>query len=189
MSTRRGITTGLVLAAVLAGPGLAADDPATYLTENEGRKVLKEPLTVREGQVGIAGLTGTVWTVEPSGEWKYSRFRRNRDGSEHLTPIRGGTLSAAELEDLAKSLARREFSTLPEKAGREVKVNPHNVTIKFGKKAATLEGLPPRRGGSVAEHVRKSAPQNEAADSGVWNRFAHILEAVESRCRAPEKAP
>ena len=114
MSTRRGITTGLVLAAVLAGPGLAADDPATYLTENEGRKVLKEPLTVREGQVGIAGLTGTVWTVEPSGEWKYSRFRRNRDGSEHLTPIRSGTLSAAELEDLAKSLARQEFSTLPE---------------------------------------------------------------------------
>ena len=37
-----------------------------------------------------------------------------------------------------------------------MKVNPHNVTIKFGKKAATLEGLPPRRGGSVAEHVRKS---------------------------------
>ena len=110
MSTRRGITTGLVLAAVL-GPGPRGHDPATYLTENEGRKVLKEPLTVREGQVGIAGLTGTVWTVEPSGEWKYSRFRRNRDGSEHLTPIRSGTLSAAELEDLAKSLARGGVSS------------------------------------------------------------------------------
>jgi hypothetical protein len=189
MSSTAVISAALLLVAVMASPGFSVDEPGAYLTETNGRTALKEPLIVREEQGGIAGITGTVWTIEPSGEWKVSKFRRNRDGTDQLTPVRSGKVSPAELEDLAKSLAQRNLSGLPEKAGRESKVNPHKVTIQFGKKMATLEGLPPRRVTSVAEHIRKSTHANETADAGVWDRFVHITEAVESRCMASKKSP
>jgi len=175
--------SALLLVLTTAGPGLAADDLDTYLTEDKGRKVLKEPLTLREEQGGIAGITGTLWTVEPSGKWRVERFRRNKDGSEHRTPMRSGTLSAAQLEALAKTLAARDMAGLPVKTGRKAPVNPHNITITFGKKSATIQGLPARRGHTVAEHIRKSIAATEKADAGVRERFAHVVEAVESPCQ------
>jgi hypothetical protein len=179
----------LLLAMVMATPSIGADEPSAYLTDANGRKALKEPLTVREQQEGFAGMTGTIWDVGTDGKWKVSRFRRNRDGTEQLTPLRSGTLSSAEIEGLAKSLAEREFAALPAKTGEPAKVNAHTLTIGFGKKTAKLEGLPARRVDSLADHVRTSAPVTEKADASVWARFAHIAEAVESRCKAPEKTP
>lgn len=189
MSSVAAVSAALLAVSMVASPGFSSDEPGAYLTESQGRKMLKEPLTVREEQGGIAGITGTVWTVEPSGEWKVSKFRRDGEGTDHLTPVRTGKLSRAEIDDLAKSLAHGDLAGLPEKSGREAKVNPHNVLIQFGKKTAALEGLPARRVPSVAAHIRKSAPSNEEAGTGVWERFAHITEAVESRCKESGKSP
>jgi hypothetical protein len=187
MSIMASFLTALVLVGMMMGPGFSGDDLGAYLTEHDGRKVFKEPLTLREEQGGIAGITGTLWTVEPSGQWRVARFRQNKDGTERLTPLRSGELSPAQLEGLAKTLAAQDLVGLPDKMGREAKVNPHRITIKFGQKAATLEGLPARRNLTLAEHIRKSAPAKEKADAGLWMRFTHVVQAVESHCEASGK--
>jgi hypothetical protein len=188
MSMTISVLTVLMLAGGVAGPNSPGDDPSTYLTEKDGRKELKAPLTVREEQSGFAGTTGTVFTIEPSGRWRLERFRPAGGGKEHLTPVRTGTLSLAQLETLAKALAAHDLAGLAAKTGREPKANPHRVTIRFGQKTSTLEGLPPRRGSSsLADHVRKAAPANEQA-SKVWDQFAGLVQAVERQCQEP-KAP
>jgi hypothetical protein len=173
----------LVLVGMIAGAGYGGDLGA-YLGEKEGRKALKEPLTLREEQGGIVGITGTVWTVEPSGQWWVARFSPNKDGAERLIKLRSGTLSPADLESLAKTLDAQDLAGLPEKTGPEAKVNPHRITLRFGQKTATLEGLPPRRNLSIAENIRKAATATQRADAAVWERFANVVHAVETHCRA-----
>jgi hypothetical protein len=187
MSLTASIVTALVLAGFVGISGPSGDDAGAYLTEKDGHKVLKAPLTLREEQAGIAGTTGTVWTVEPSGNWKVARFLSNPGGKEQLTPLRSGTMAPSQLEALAKALSAGDLAGLPAKAGREPKVNPHRVTIQFGQKAATLEGLPTRRGpSSLADHIRNAAPANEQA-SELWERFAHLVRAVETHCPEPKR--
>ena len=176
MSMKAFFPSALLLVLTTAGPGLAADDLETYLTEDKGRKVLKEPLTLREEQGGIAGITGTLWTVEPSGKWRVERFRRDKDGSEDRTPMRSGTLSAAQLEALAKTLAARDLAGLPVKTGRKAPVNPHNITITFGKKSATIQGLPAR--GAIRSRSTSGSPSpprkrptpGSVSGSPMWSR-------------------
>jgi hypothetical protein len=187
MSMSASFVTSLVVVVMMADLGFRGQDFGAYLTEKDGRKALKEPLTLREEQEGIAGTTGTVWTIEPSGEWRVARLRHNKDGTERLMPLRSGKLSPDRMEALAKVLADRNLVGMPEKTGREAKVNPHRVKLKFGQKTATLEGLPARRNLTVAELIRKSAPANEQAAAAVWDRFAHMAQAVESHCQEAEK--
>jgi hypothetical protein len=176
----------LALGGVSTGPEARGGELGDYLVDREGRKVLKEPLTLREQQEGIAGKTGTVWTVEPSGRWHVSRFRSEKDG-ERSTPLRSGTLSASELETLAKVLAAQDLAGLPEKTGTAPKVNGRLVTLKFGGKSATLAGLPPRRNQPLAENIRKGIEAKKPEDSGPWERFAHLSHAVETSCSAAAK--
>ena len=176
----------LVLVGVATGPEARGGELGDYLVDKEGRKVLKEPLTLREQQDGFAGKGGTVWTVEPSGRWHVSRFRSGQDG-ERLTPLRDGTLSATELEDLAKALVAQDLAGLPEKTGTEPRVNARLVVLKFGQKTATLAGIPPRRDQSLAETIRKGAAAQKPDDPGVWERFARVSQAIETSCPAAEK--
>ena len=50
----------------------------------------------------------------------------------------------------------------------------------------TLTGLPTRRSPSIAENIRKAAA-GQPADAGIWERFAHIVHAMETHC--PTTAP
>jgi hypothetical protein len=168
---------------MMAGAGYGGDLGA-YLGEKEGRKALKAPLTLREEQGGIAGITGTEWTIEPSGQWRVARFSPNKDGTERLSTLRSGTLSPADLESLARTLDGQDLAGLPEKTGPEAKANPHRITLRFGKKTATLEGCPPRRTPSIAENIRKAANAVPGADAAVWERFANVAHAVETHCQA-----
>jgi hypothetical protein len=168
----------------MSNPGFRGQDLGTYLTEKDGRKALAHPLSLHEEQEGIAGKTATVWTIDPSGKWKVARVRYNKDGSERETPVKSGALSPEELAALAKVLSDHDLAGLPDKTGREPKVNPHRLIIKFGQQKAALEGLPARRNLSLADLIRRSAPTNEKATAGVWERFAQVAQAVESHCRA-----
>jgi hypothetical protein len=187
MSLTESLLTGVLLLMTMTSPGFGAQDVKAYLTEKDGRKALKEPLVLREVQEGIAGKTATVWTIEPSGAWHVARARSNKDGSEHLTPVSSGKMAPEQLEALAKVLADVNLVGLPERTGHAAKINPHEVILKFGQKTATLEGLPARRNLKVAELIRKSAPANEAAEVQVWERFAHVVQAVESHCQEAKK--
>lgn len=182
------VSTVMVVAGVVVQAASSGGDARAYLTERDGRKELKAPLTMREEQVGFVGTTGTEFTIEPSGRWKVERFRRAGGGKEQYTPLRSGTLSPSQLDALAKSLAAHDLAGLTAKAGREPRANPHRITIRFGQKVSTLEGLPPRRGSApLADHVRDSAPKDELS-SKVWDRFAGLVQAVEKHCPEP-KAP
>jgi hypothetical protein len=184
--TMRLVTTFL---AVLAVVGVSsAYSPAqanldAYLTRQDGRQVLKEPLSLREEQGGIAGITGTIWTVETSGHWRVEQFS-DRGGTEHRTTLRTGILTPARLEELAKTMDAHNLAGLPEKTGPQPRVNPHNIIIKFGTKAAMLTGVPPRRNPSLAENIRQGATAKPEVETGVWQRFAHLAEAVETCCKA-----
>jgi hypothetical protein len=186
MSSTATFLTSVLLLVTMTSLGFSGQDVGAYLIEKDGRKALKEPLSLREVQEGIAGKTAMVWTIEPSGAWRVARARSNKDGSEHLTPVSSGKMSLEQLEALAKVLADVNLTKLPEKTGHAAKVNPHEVILKFGQKTATLEGLPPRRNLKVAELIRQSAPTGEAAEAKVWERFAHVVQAVESHCQQPK---
>jgi hypothetical protein len=67
--------TSLVLVGMLTSASFGRQDLGAYLTEKDGRKTLKDPLTVHECQDGIAGKTCLVWTIEQSGEWRVARTR------------------------------------------------------------------------------------------------------------------
>jgi hypothetical protein len=183
MPTTSSSLAALVLVGMMAGAGHGGD-LSTYLGEKEGRKALKEPLILREEQGGYAGITGTVWTIEPSGQWRVARFSPNKDGTERLSTLRTGTLSPADLESLARTLDAQDLMGLPETTGPKAKVNPHRITLKFGRKTATLEGVPPRRNLSIAENLHKAAGAIQGADTAVWERFANVVQAVETACQA-----
>jgi hypothetical protein len=173
----------LVLTVMMTGTDFGGQDLSAYLTEKDGLKTLKETLTLRDVQHGIIGKTAMVWTIEPSGEWRVARARSNKDGSEHLTPVANGKLAPDKLEAVAKGLANANLAGMPEKSGVEAKINPHEVILKFGQKTVTLEGLPARRNLKVAELIRKTATAHEKATADVWERFAHVVQAVESHCQ------
>jgi hypothetical protein len=187
MSLTASFLTSVLFLVMMTSPGFAQQDVKAYLSEKDGRKALKEPLVLREVQEGIAGKTATVWTIEPSGEWRVARARSNKDGSEHLTPISSGKMAPEQIEALAKVLADANLAGLPAKTGRAAKINPHEIILKFGQKTATLEGLPTRRNLKVAELIRNSAPAHESAEAQVWERFAHVVQAVESHCQEAKK--
>jgi hypothetical protein len=187
MSSTASFLTSLLLLVMMTSLGFGGQDVKAYLTEKDGRNALKEPLVLREVQEGIAGKTATVWTIEPSGEWRVARARSEKDGSERLTPVSSGKVSPEQIAALAKVLADVNLAGLPEKTGRAGKINPHEVILKFGQKTATLEGLQPRRNLKVAELIRTSASAHDAAEAQIWERFAHVVQAVESHCQEPKK--
>jgi hypothetical protein len=181
MATTASLLTTLVVLGMMAAPGFPGEDLGAYLVDKDGRKALKEPLTLRVTQDGIAGKTGTVWTIETSGKWRVSRLN-TKDGQEHLTSIRTGIMTAAELESLAKTLHAQKLTEIPAKTGTEPKVNAHTVTLRFGERTASLAGLSSRKSPTLAEHIRKSAATKPEAEARVWERFAEVAKAVETLC-------
>jgi hypothetical protein len=173
----------LILGGAMMALAHGSEELSTYLVEKDGQKALKEPLTLREEQGGIAGITGTMWVIEPSGQWRVVRFSPHKDGTEKLVTRQSGKLTPEQLTALAKSLASRDLVGLPEMTGRENKINRHCYILKFGQKTATLAGVPPRRNLTITESIRKAAPAKEQADAAVWDRFAHLAQAVETCCK------
>ncbi len=101
---------------------------AKYLTP---KGLLTSPLQVRNEKKGFGIFFGTIWYVQPDGQWTSTRIFRNKPS------LRGkGKLNQEELLNLAKALAENEALTLPS-LGRPL-VNPHVLTIQFGGNTAYL---------------------------------------------------
>ena len=60
MSLTASFLTSVLLLVMVTVRGFGGQDVSAYLTEKDGRKALKEPLSLREVQTGIAGRTATV---------------------------------------------------------------------------------------------------------------------------------
>jgi len=117
----------LLALVLIVAPCRGDSEPKDYLGDGK----LKEPLEIRDVQGGFAGFTGKMWRIEPDGKWTMGSVFQQKVKEEAK-----GQLSAKQLEALAKDLARFDLSGLKDQG--KAKVNPHVVTIKWGKREATL---------------------------------------------------
>jgi hypothetical protein len=137
-----------------------------YLTK-DGK--LKQRLELREVQGGFAGYTGTYWVIETDGSWSTGQVFMHSPETKTSSAAKG-QLTAAQLAGLAKVFAQHGLAELPNHG--EAHVNPHILTVQFGKKTMTL--LPAPGQASAAE------------DKAIRARYWAILAAVTAVCREPE---
>jgi hypothetical protein len=151
------LTALLLLLAAAASGG--DDRQPGYLTP-DGK--LAEALEVKDLQGGFAGFVGPRWVVEPSGKWMRAKLVAGKATAEQ-----GGELSKEQLAALAKALARYELRDLPDEG--KPGVNPHVVTVRFGKKEVSLAL-------KAGEALPKVDPDKPLAS--VAARYAGIVAAV-----------
>lgn len=137
-----------------------------YLTP-EGR--LQARLDFRDGQQGFAGISGEIWTIDPSGHFSIARFLNDKTEAPYLER----TLTPAELRLLAKELAAKNLLDLPDSFGRDVKVDAHVLTLRFGTKQSSLT----LRGGEVASDEATPPPNDTQASS--WHNFIGVIKALQ----------
>ncbi len=114
---------------ILAANAVLAQD---YLTK-DGK--LTEQLKVVQLQGGIAGFTGTQFTIAPDGSWTSENVFNQK------TTLRDrGKLDAKQLARLAAVLEKFELAKLPEKSDDKTVVNPFKITFEFGKQKAVWIG-------------------------------------------------
>lgn len=95
---------------------------------------LVHPLEVRLGQSGFAGVTGTIYEVEPDGAWSMASFVNET----RRPPESTGTLDAEQLAALAELLhgdIASDISAAPP-------VNPTLIEIRYGSETWTV-AMPP----------------------------------------------
>lgn len=142
LPTRRWLLSGLLMALTMTAMAAGVEP---YLTP-DGR--LRAELELRESQSGFAGVTGTVWTVEPGGCWSRAAFLNDRV----RPPEQRGRLSGKLLAELAGLLRDHGFAALPTQTGVPPPVNPHTRSIRFGDSVRKLVLPPPSvKEGTVGE--------------------------------------
>jgi len=135
-----------------------------YLTP-EGR--LQARLVFRDGQQGFAGISGDVWTIEPDGHFSIARFLNEKTDSPHWER----SLAPEELKQLGAELAAKNLLALPERFGRDVKVNAHILTLTFGGKDSSLV----LNGGETVSDVTTPAGDLQAR---AWRNFIAIVRTL-----------
>jgi len=122
-------------AAVLLTPGkiMAEECPLTA------------PLTLKDSQSGIAGETGTVWTIAPDCSFTVARHI----GPKVLEPYKQGRLTAEQQVRLKDMVDRMEHSDLTKPREARPRVNPRRISLSYGGREAVLT-LPPG-GGDVSQ--------------------------------------
>ena len=141
----------------------AALSPDKFLTKG-GR--LTATLTLKDGQGGFAGFTGSIWTVRPDGSWDRKRFinRTMRKADQQ------GKLTTKQLYSLADVLAHAQVDKLPPKMGKFRGANPHVVTLSWGKHQCAWT-LPP--GSPVPKYPDQPFGKMTSEDS-----FAEIFQIL-----------
>jgi hypothetical protein len=153
------LLVAVALVCVAAAPAAAESKPEDYLDK---AGMLKEKLEIRDLQGGFAGFTGRAWIIEPDGSYQAGRVGPN----DRFEAESKGRLSKEKLAELARQLARNDLLALKDTG--EAGVNPHVVTIQFGKRTVTLN-LP------AGEPLPKPNPDKPTAEG----RFSAIVKSVE----------
>jgi hypothetical protein len=158
--------TALMAAELIAiGVAMADDSTLGRYFAPDGR--LSAAVELRDGQSGVVGVTGTLWTINPDGTFQVARFINQSVGQ----PERTGQLTPPVLQSLAESLASQDFAGLPMAICEEPLVNAHTVELRFGDQTVTctlqpgkpLTSLaagaadsPEARFGRMAEEIRQA---------------------------------
>jgi hypothetical protein len=142
----------LAASAVLMLASLAGADE--YLKDGK----LTHTLVVKDLQSGFAGQTGPQYTITPSGEWEEARVT-----GRNVKVVQKGKLTKKQLTALAGELKKYDPATLKDTG--KVSVNPHVVTIQYGKHSAKL-------------NLKAGAALPPAGTKTADGRFAGVVEAV-----------
>ena len=172
-STRSFMAVFVLALCASSGPG--GDNPNPYLAA-KGR--LKHTLQMLKTEPGQDGRRGTVWIIEPSGEWQVVPFVKDRPGDKIL---RKGKLTPNQLLALANHLAAQDLLHLPKDFGVGLPVNPHLITIRFGEKSTTLDC------GTFADPT-EAAPSPRDPQAAAWSRvvaLAFVIEHMTKQAKAP----
>ena len=109
-----------------------------------------QELRLRDAQEGFVGETGKILVIEPSGEWRMSRFVQDRE----LPPEQSGKLDTQELARLTQSLQAHRFNGLPAQiAPDQAGVNSRIVTLTYGDKSVALTLDPGQIGGESGDRL------------------------------------
>lgn len=161
-----GTLLGVCAAVALSQTSRHRSDLLPYLAP-DGK--LHAPLVFRDAQDGFAGVSGEVWTIDPGGHLAMARFLNEKTG----TPYRERDLTSIEIQSFVRMLAANHLLALPGQLGRDVKVNPHVLTLTFGKMKSELIL---QAGESVAEQTKPPADDHQAA---AWRDFLSIVRALQ----------
>ncbi len=96
--------------------------------------LLAAPLILKETQSGVAGETGTVWTIAADCSFTIAR----QIGPKMLEPHKHGHLTSEQqvrLKEMLDQIGAMEFATLPARAPH---VNPHRITVSYAGREAVL---------------------------------------------------
>jgi hypothetical protein len=130
--------------AKMARIGLALALPLIPGTIMAQEHPLSAPLTVTETQGGVAGETGTVWTIAPD----YSFTIARRIGLKVLDPHKHGHLAPKQSARLGELLDQMVKTGFQRPLAPPPQVNPHRITLSYGSRQLVLT-LPPG-GGDIA---------------------------------------
>jgi hypothetical protein len=112
-------------------------------------------LTVTDTQDGVAGTTGTIWTIEPDCTFRVSRLF----GQHVAAPHRQGSLTPEQQARLSDILAHTAVAELPAQMGKPPAVNARRITFEYGGKVAVLAMGP---GNRDRDALRAGGPRDPA---------------------------
>jgi hypothetical protein len=113
-------------------------------------------LTLEDTQYGVAGGTGTVWTIAPDFTFTIARHI----GDKIVDPYKQGRLTLEQQVHFKAMLDRVDVAKLPKRLGGGPRVNARMITLSYGGAASVLT-LPP--GGGDLRSLRAPASDDSAA--------------------------
>ncbi len=147
---------GLVLAVLLIPGKIMAEECP-----------LSAPLTLTDTQSGVAGETGTVWTIMPDCSFTVARHF----GAKVLEPHKRGRLTPqqqAQLKDIVDRMGHMAGAPMPAAPPR---ANPRRIALSYGSQKAAVT-LPPGGGNLVG---LRALPEDEQV-----KRLLDLAAAVKS---------
>lgn len=120
-------------------------------------------LTLKEVQGGVVGWTGSVWTIAPDCSFTVSRIF-NTEQPAH----RRGQLTPEQQAFLSRILTEKLATSLPQRLGGPIEVNPHVISLTYGGRTSELNWPL----GKSIDSLKALEPSNAT------RRFLEIAEAV-----------
>ena len=163
----------LIMFALLFACTTQAAPPRDKFLTKDGK--LSATLTLKDVQGGAAELTGVIWTVRSDGSWDRKRIIGRKTGKPDLS----GELTATQLQQIAGVLAHAQMDKLPPRLGKFHGVNPHMVTLAWGKHQCAWT-LPPR----VRVPKYPDQPFGKLTDE---DRFSEIMQTLVKLLKSPKE--
>jgi hypothetical protein len=110
-----------------------------------GDQPLKDTLELRILQTGFAGVTGTIYRIEPSGAFVAKTLINDVEGDV----VKSGQLDLAAMIAISENLNAVRLEELPERSEIYAGINPALIDVRYGDLVRVLS-LPPGQPSAAA---------------------------------------